>query len=212
MGKKIIIPLIFIASLTLSTSYYKSLKSDTSDIPSSSNQVYLTPINTTSVTTDEYHQNPNINDSSYKSGEWTSANNETYASLIKISIPQLQDASKVTLHLKLNAYHNKNIYSTNKIGTCNIPKNFVIKKILSSWKPEKSTYNIIQDLQKTGKAIGNFTVNPNPQIGKYLSVEVPASEINSTHGFTIDQTDSTPCRVSFYGHNSDPSNQPYISF
>jgi len=211
--KKIVIPLLFLTTLAiLGTTLIKSPTPDLPDNPSTSNKIYLSPSNTTSVTTDEYHQNPNINDSSYKSGEWTPNNSETYASLIKINIPQLKDVSKVTLHLKLSAFHNKDIYSKDKEGKCGFPKNFVIKKILSSWKPETSTYNIIQGLQKAGQTIASFTIDSSSQIGNYISIEIPASEINSTHGFTIDQTDSTPCRVSFYGHSSNPSNQPYVSF
>jgi hypothetical protein len=211
--KKIIISLLFLTILVIfGISFNKPPISDLSDNPSTGGKIYLSSNNTTSVTTDEYHQNPNINDPSYKSGEWTPNNNETYASLIKINIPQLKDVSKVTLHFKLSAYHNKDIYSKDKKGKCIIPKNFVIKRIFSSWKPETSTYNIIRSLQESGQTIGNFTINSNSQIGSYISIEVPTSEINSIHGFTIDQNDSTPCRVSFYGHSSNPSNQPYISF
>jgi len=212
MNKAIIVSVVLVTLLTLGVAYNKLSKSGISSVSDSNSQIFLTPNNTVSVTADEYHQNPNVNDTSYKSGEWTSNNSETYASLIKIDVPQLKNASKVTLHLKLSAYHNKDIFSKNKSGTCSIAKNFVIKKITSSWEPGESTYNIIQGLQKNGKKIGNFTINPSPEIGTYISIEIPATDLNSSSGFTIDQTDSSPCRVSFYGHTSDPSNQPYITF
>ena len=168
---------------------------------------YMTPTNTVSVTTDEYHVKPATNDWSYKSGEWTGNRKETYGSLIGFNIPALREVKKGILHLKLQAFNHKRI----KGGKCSASKKFTIKKINETWNEHFADYHTIKRLQKSGKVIARFEITPSNKIGEYIRIPLPLDELRP-YGFTIDQADTGLCRVSFYGaHTKRASDRPYIT-
>jgi len=170
---------------------------------------YLDSSNTVSVSADEYHKNGGKDDKTYKSGEWTQNNKETYASLIKFDISALKDVGQGKLYLKLSAYHNKNIYS--KGGKCSISKKFYIKRINSSWDPNSTNYSSIKSLQDSGTVVAEFTITPKTSLNEYIAIPLSIKEIVGENGFTIDQADNSFCRVAFYSHTSS-GNTPFLEF
>jgi len=165
---------------------------------------FLDSGNTHSVVSDEYHKIGTVDAWVYHFGEWTPNKAETYGSLIKFDIPELENEETATLHLNIQAFDNKTI----KGQRCSESKKFNVKKILSSWGYKIVGYSEIESLQKNGEVIASFVVNPGDS---YIEVELPASELIA-NGFTIYQADNVLCRVSFYSHLDDNGSekQPYF--
>ena len=160
--------------------------------------------NTHSVVSDEYHKTGTADAWVYHFGEWTPNKAETYGSLVKFNIPELENEKTVILHLNIQAFDNKTI----KGQRCSESKKFNVKKILSSWDHKTAGYSEIENLQNNGKVIASFTVDPNDS---FVELELPVSELVS-NGFTIEQADGVLCRVSFYSHLDDNNStkQPYF--
>ena len=160
--------------------------------------------NTHSVVSDEYHKTGTADAWVYHFGEWTPNKAETYGSLIKFDIPELENEKTAILHLNIQAFDNKTI----KGQRCPESKKFNVKKIPSSWDHKTTGYSEIENLQNNGEVIAGFTVKPDDSS---IEIELPVSEL-VVNGFTIEQADGVLCRVSFYSHSDDNSSekQPYF--
>ncbi|MCK5095756.1 MAG: hypothetical protein KAR24_00145 [Candidatus Pacebacteria bacterium] len=165
---------------------------------------FLNSGNTHSVVSDEYHKTGTVDAWVYHFGEWTPNKAETYGSLIKFNILELENEKTAMLHLNIQAFDNKTI----KGQRCSESKKFNVKKILSSWDYKTVGYSGIENLQNNGEVIANFTVDPDDS---FVEVELPVSEL-AANGFTISQADGVLCRVSFYSHSDDNNSEKHPYF
>ncbi|MBU1974962.1 MAG: hypothetical protein KKG59_01010, partial [Nanoarchaeota archaeon] len=167
---------------------------------------YLTPENTVSFVSDEYHFTGHKNTEGLLTGEWTPT--ETYGFLVKTDIPALKNEKNGKLHVKISNYHNKQ----NKDETCDITKGFTINKLTSDWDADTASFGKIESLQSNSVVIGRFNVDPNVQKPKeYFEIILPVKELVGEYGFTIIQTGDGLCRLEVYSHMSSENNRPYIT-
>ncbi|PIU22303.1 MAG: hypothetical protein COT14_01800 [Candidatus Diapherotrites archaeon CG08_land_8_20_14_0_20_30_16] len=118
-------------------------------------------------------------------------------------IPKLADVESAILHLVVESYTQKLISPKN----CDFTKKFTIKKVDEPWTLDNTNYTTLESLQKSGEVVASFEVTPKT---KELPIKTPVKDIMSAYGFTIDETDNSLCRVSFYSQTGN-TYAPYIT-